>query len=155
SILHSNMTVLTRDVYQRYVAKGRSQGHYLAFGRCVVVALLGVGFYLTVRTPDYLVALVTLSGAGALQLMPAVLGACYPGRRLHTAAGVVAGISAGLVTLFLTRIQFPQPLGVHEAVWSLAVNFAVTIIVSRFTRPPSAATVERIHGEVERFVYGR
>ncbi|MXW17533.1 MAG: sodium:solute symporter family protein [Gemmatimonadetes bacterium] len=153
SILHSNMTVLTRDVYQRYIAKGRSQGHYLAFGRCVVVALLGVGFYLTVRTPDYLVALVTLSGAGALQLMPAVLGVCYPGRRLHTAAGVVAGISAGLVTLFLTRIQFPQPLGIHEALWSLGVNFAVTIIVSRFTRPPSAATVERIHGEVERFVY--
>ena len=87
--------------------------------------------------------------------MPAVLGVCYPGRRLHTATGVVAGISAGLVTLFLTRIQFPQPFGVHEALWSLGVNFAVTIVVSRFTRPPSAATVERIHGEVERFVYGR
>ncbi len=154
SILHSNMTVLTRDVYQRYIAKGRSQGHYLAFGRCVVVVLLGVGFYLTVSQLDYLVTLVTLSGAGALQLMPAVLGVCYPGRRLHTRAGVIAGILTGLFTLFLTRVQFPQPLGVHEALWSLAANFAVTILVSRFTRPPSAATVERIHGEVERFVYG-
>ena len=155
SILHSNMTVLTRDVYQRYIAQDRSQGHYLAFGRCVVVALLGVGFYLTVSQLDFLVTLVTLSGAGALQLMPAVLGVCYPGRRLHTATGVVAGILAGLVTLYLTRVQFPQPLGIHEALWSLAVNFAVTIVVSRFTRPPSHATVERIHGEVERFVYER
>jgi len=154
SILHSNMTVLTRDVYQRYIAPGRSQGHYLAFGRCVVVVLLGVGFYLTVSQLDFLVTLVTLSGAGALQLMPAVLGVCYPGRRLHTAAGVVAGILAGLVTLYLTRVQFPQPLGIHEAVWSLAINFAVTIVVSRFTRPPSEETVERIHGEVEGFVYG-
>ena len=156
SILHSNMTVLTRDVYQRYIAPGRSQGHYLAFGRCVVVALLGVGFYLTVSQLDFLVTLVTLSGAGALQLMPAVLGVCYPGRRLHTATGVVAGIlrRAGHAG-FLTRIQFPQPFGVHEALWSLGVNFAVTIVVSRFTRPPSAATVERIHGEVERFVYER
>ena len=154
SILHSNMTVLTRDVYQRYIARDRSQGHYLAFGRCVVVALLGVGFYLTVASPDYLVTLVTLSGAGALQLMPAVLGVCYPGRRLHTSAGVMAGILTGLFTLFLTRVQFPQPLGIHEALWSLAANFAVTILVSRFTRRPSDATVERIHGEVERFVYG-
>jgi len=155
SILHSNMTVLTRDVYQRYIAKDRSQGHYLAFGRCVVVVLLGAGFYLTVSQLDFLVTLVTLSGAGALQLMPAVLGVCYPGRRLNTATGVVAGILAGLVTLYLTRVQFPQPLGIHEALWSLAVNFAVTIIVSRFTRPPSEATVERIHGELERFVYDR
>ena len=154
SILHSNMTVLTRDVYQRYIAKGRSQGHYLAFGRLVVVALLGVGFYLTVSQLDFLVTLVTLSGAGALQLMPAVLGVCYPGRRLHTAWGIVAGILAGLVTLYLTRVQFPQPLGIHEALWSLFVNFLVTIVVSRATKPPSTETVERIHGEVERFVYG-
>ena len=155
SILHSNMTVLTRDVYQRYIAKDRSQGHYLAFGRCVVVALLGVGFYLTVSQLDFLVTLVTLSGAGALQLMPGVLGVCYPGRRLHTAAGVVSGIVAGLVMLYLTRVVFPQPFGVHEALWSLAVNFAVTFLVSLFTRPPSAETVERIRGEVERFVYER
>ena len=155
SILHSNMTVLTRDVYQRYVAKDRSQRHYLAFGRAVVVVLLAVGWALTVYNLDFLVTLVTLSGAGALQLMPAVLGVCYPGRRLHTAKGVVAGICAGLFTLYLTRIQFPQPFGVHEALWSLVANFAVTLVVSRFTRPPSEATVERIHGEIERFVYER
>lgn len=155
SILHSNMTVLTRDVYQRYVAPDRSQRHYLAFGRWVVVVLLAVGWVLTVFDPDYLVALVTLSGVGALQLMPAVLGVCYPtGRRLMTGTGVVAGILAGLVTLYVTRVEFNQPFGVHEAVWSLGVNFIVTVIVSRRTRQPSAATVERIHGEVERFVYG-
>ena len=154
SILHSNMTVLTRDVYQRYIAPDRSQGHYLAFGRCVVVVLLLLGFYLTISQLDMLVTLVALSGAGALQLMPAILGVCYPGRRLNTKVGVIAGILAGLLTLYLTRVEFPQPFGIHEALWSLAVNFAVTLIVSRFTRPPSAATVERIHGEVERFVYG-
>ena len=43
SILHSNMTVLTRDVYQRYIAKERSQAHYIAFGRAVVVGLLAGG----------------------------------------------------------------------------------------------------------------
>ena len=154
SILHSNMTVLTRDVYQRYVARNRSQRHYLAFGRCVVVALLAVGWLMTVSNLDFLVDLVALSGSGALQLMPAVLGVCYPGRRLHTAKGVIAGILAGLVTLYFARVQFPQPLGVHEAIWSLGVNFVVTFVVSRFTRPPSEDTVERIHGEVERFVYG-
>lgn len=154
SILHSNMTVLTRDVYQRYVAPNRSQGHYVAFGRCVVLVLLAVGWFLSVSEVDFLVNLVTMAAVGALQLMPAVLGVCFPGRRPTTAAGAVAGIATGLVVLYLTRIEFVRPWGVHEAVWSLAANFAATWVVSRLTRPPSSETVERIHGEVERFVYG-
>ena len=154
SILHSNMTVLTRDVYQRYVAKDRSQAHYIAFGRVMVLVLLIIGYILSVSTFDFLVTLVTLSGAGALQLMPGVLGVCYPGRRITTRAGVLAGMTAGLATLYLTRIVFPQPLGMHEAIWSVGVNFGVTILVSRFSSPPSTDTVERIHGEIERFVYG-
>lgn len=155
SILHSNMTVLTRDVYQRYVAKNRSQAHYVAFGRAVVLVLLAVGWYLSVAELDFLVEIVALSAAGALQLMPAVLGVCYPGRRLTTSAGAVAGIVGGVSVLYLTLNDFmPTPWGMHTAVFSLLVNFAVTIIVSRFTRPPSPETVERIHGEVETFVYG-
>ena len=154
SILHSNMTVLTRDVYQRYIGRGRSDRHYVAFGRWVVVGLLVVGWILTINNFDFLVTLVTLSGVGSLQLMPAILGVCYPGRRITTAPGVIAGICAGLVTLFLTQIAFPRPWGIHEALWSISANFLVTIVVSRVTQPPSAATVERIHGEVERFVYG-
>jgi SSS family solute:Na+ symporter len=74
SILHANMTVLTRDVYMRYVAADRSQAHYLLVGRLIVVGLLAVGYVLSVTTADFLVTLVTLSGAGALQLMPAMLG---------------------------------------------------------------------------------
>ena len=162
SILHSNMTVLTRDVYQRYIAKERSQAHYIAFGRAVVVGLLAVGWFLSVRNLDFLVTIVALSAAGALQLMPAVLGVCYPRRRLTTSAGAVAGIVVGL-TAFLALTLIPDdvlarlggmPWGMHDAVFSLLVNFATTVVVSRFTRPPSKETVERIHGEVERFVYG-
>ena len=154
SILHANMTVLTRDVYQRYVAPDRSQKHYVLFGRCAVVVLLAVGYVLSISTFEFLVTLITLSGAGALQLMPAILGVCYPGRRPTTRAGVIAGIGAGLFALYVTRAMIYQPLGIHEAAWSLAINFAVTIVVSRLSKPPSEATRARIHGEIERFVYG-
>ncbi|SVC17046.1 uncharacterized protein METZ01_LOCUS269900, partial [marine metagenome] len=79
SILHANMTVLTRDIYQRYVAPDRAQAHYVAVGRIIIAGLLVVGYLLSVGTYDFLVVLVTLSGAGALQLMPAILGVCMPG----------------------------------------------------------------------------
>jgi SSS family solute:Na+ symporter len=154
SILHANMTVLTRDVYQRYVAPSRSQEHYVAVGRVIVGALLVVGYLLSVRSYDFLVVLVTLSGAGALQLMPAILGVCFPGGRTLTGAGVVAGIAVGLMALYVTLVVVPHPMGMHGAIWSLLVNAAVAVNVSAVTEPPTAGTIERVHGAIERFVYG-
>ena len=154
SILHANMTVLTRDVYQRYISSRASQAHYILVGRVIVVALLVVGYILSVRTFQFLVVLVALSGAGALQLMPAILGVCFPTRRLLTRTGVLAGIGTGLLTLYITLVAIPHPLGLHGGVWSVVVNFTIAIAVSQFTRSPSVETVRRIHGEIERFVYG-
>jgi SSS family solute:Na+ symporter len=154
SILHSNMTVLTRDVYQRYIVRGAGDRHYVLVGRAIIAALLVVGYLLSVRTYGFLVTLVTLSGSGALQLLPGVLGVCFPGRRLRTAAGILAGIGAGLAVLYFTLLIVPNPLGIHHSLWALAANFTTVLLVSRLTPPPSAATVDRIHGEIERFVYG-
>ena len=154
SILHANMTVLTRDVYQRYIAPERSQAHYVLVGRVIVIALLVVGYLLSVNTAGFLVTLVTLSGSGALQLMPAILGVCFPGGRVLTKAGVLAGLSASMVTLWMTLVVRPHPLGMHGGIWALLVNMAVAVAVSAVTARPSADTVRRVHGEVERFVYG-
>ena len=154
SILHSNMTILTHDIYRRYVRPGAGQAHYLQVGRLFVVLLLAVGYVLTVSTFDLLVVLITLSGAGALQLLPGLAGVCFPGRRTLTRAGVVAGIAAGLVTLYVTLVVAPHPLGMHGAIWGLLVNGGTALLVSAFTAAPSAGTIERVHGELEAFVYG-
>ena len=154
SILHANMSVLTRDVYQRYIAPDRQQSHYVWVGRGIVVALLVVAYFLSVRTFDFLVVLVTLSGSGALQLVPGILGVCFPGGRTLTRAGVLAGLGAGMAALYVTLVLVPHPLGMHGGIWSVLVNTAVALNVSAFTKAPSIETIERVHGEVERFVYG-
>ena len=113
SILHSNMTVLTRDIYQRYVRTNATPEHYILIGRLIVVLLLGIGYLLSVNTFQFLVVLVSFSGSGALQLMPAVLGVCFPSKRLTTKAGVLAGIGAGLITLYpvsYTHLTLPTIL---------------------------------------------
>ena len=154
SILHANMTVLTRDVYQRYIAPERSQAHYVWVGRAIVVALLVVGYLLSVRTFGFLVTLVTLSGSGALQLLPMVVGVCFPGGRTFTRAGVLSGLAVSMATLYVTLVVVPHPLGMHGGIWALILNTAVTWVVSAFTPRPSAETVRRVHGELERVVYG-
>jgi solute:Na+ symporter, SSS family len=154
SILHANMTVLTRDVYQRYIAPEESQSHYVWVGRGIVMGLLVVGYFLSVVKLNFLVVLVTLSGAGALQLMPAILGVCFPGGHTLSRSCVVWGIVAGLVTLYVTLWLTPHPLGMHGGLWGLLVNTAVAIGVSIFTEKPSRETIDRVHGEIEKFVYG-
>ncbi len=154
SILHANMTVLTRDVYQRYLAKDRSQAHYVWVGRAIVLGLLIVGYFLSVRTFGFLVTLVTLSGSGALQLMPAIMGVCFPGGRTFTRDGVLAGLGVGMVTLYVTLVVVPHPLGMHGGLWALLLNTVVAWGVSTVTTPPSADTIRRVHGEVERLIYG-
>jgi SSS family solute:Na+ symporter len=154
SILHANMTVLTRDVYQRYVRPDASQRHYVWVGRAIVMGLLLIGYQLSVHTFDFLVVLVTLSGSGALQLMPGIIGVCFPGGRTLTRAGVLAGLVVSMGVLYLTLVAVPHPLGMHGGIWALLVNTAVALGVSAVTAAPSAATVQRGHGEVERFVYG-
>ena len=154
SILHANMTVLTRDVYQRYVRTDASQAHYVWVGRAIVAALLVIGYILSITSSGYLVTLVSVSGSGALQLAPGICGVCFPGRRLLTRAGVLSGLAVGLATLFWALVLSPHPLGIHGSIWALAANTLVTIVVSRHTPPPSPETVWRIHGEIERFIYG-
>ena len=154
SILHANMTVLTRDLYQRYLVPSAPEAHYILVGRIIVVALLALGYVLSVTTFDFLVVLVALSGAGALQLMPAIIGVLFPGGRPLSRAGVLAGMGVGLVSLYITLVVSPHPLGLHGGVWSLIANAIATIVVSRATVPPTAATVRRIHGTIEDYVYG-
>jgi SSS family solute:Na+ symporter len=154
SILHANMTVLTRDIYQRYISPNRDGRHYVWVGRGIVLVLLIVGYVLSVNTIGFLVTLITLSGAGALQLLPGTLGVCYPTRRPLTRNGVLSGIGVGLAVLYTTLVIVPHPLGVHAAIWSLAANVALCITVSRFSPAPSPETIQRIHGAVEDYVYG-
>ncbi len=154
SILHANAAVLTRDIYQRYVRPEADQAHYIAVSRIFIFGFLIIGYLLSVYTFEYLVILVTLSGAGALQLMPAILGVTFPSRTRLTAAGVLSGIGVGLAVLFLTLVVWPHPLTLHGGVWALVANGLVAVVVSRYSRPPSAATVNRIHGAIEELVYG-
>ncbi len=153
-IIHSNMTVLTRDVYQRYIRPEASPEHYVNVGRILIVGLIGIGYWLSLANYDFLVTIVTLSGAGALQLWPAIMGNLFPSKFKFTRAGVIAGMIAGLFTLWWTLIIYPHPLTLHGGVWGVAVNFLLAITVSLFTDPPSEKTRERIHGTLEDQLYG-
>jgi len=148
------MTVLTRDVYQRYVNPEASEARVVAVGRLIVVALLVVAFWLSITSSQFLVVVVTMSAAGALQLMPGICAVCVPARRPLSQAGVLAGIATGMGVLYAATVLSPHPFGLHGGVWALVANWVVAWAVTRVTPPPRAETVARIHGALEDFYYG-
>jgi SSS family solute:Na+ symporter len=154
SILHANMTVLTRDVYQRYINPGASEARVVGVGRLIVVGLLLVAFMLSVSSSELLVVVVTMSAAGSMQLLPGICAVCLPSPRPLSRVAVLAGVAIGLITLYITTVVSPHPLGMHGGIWSLGINWLVAWVVTRFSAAPDASTVERIHGALEEFVYG-
>ena len=85
----------------------------------IIVGLIGIGYWLSLANYDFLVTIVTLSGAGALQLWPGVMGNLFPSRFKFTRAGVMAGMMAGLFTLYWTLIAYPHPA---HAAWRCLGN---------------------------------
>ncbi len=152
-IVHSNMTVITRDIYQRYIRSNASDAHYVWVGRLLIVILMAVGYALSLANANFLVVIVTLSGSGALQFWPAIMGNLFPSKFKFTRAGVITGMLVGVAVLYWTLVLTPHPLGLHGGVWATLANFAVAIAVSKFTIPPSETTIQRIHGTLERELY--
>lgn len=135
-ILHANMTLLSRDLFQGYLRPAASGSQAIRFGRWCVVFITVLGFLLTVLNPGFLVQLVAVSGAGALQLLPAVAGNLFPNRLRLSKQGVLAGLSVGLPVLGLTLFGLgswlqPHPLGLHAGIWGLLANLAVAWAWSR------------------------
>ena len=94
------------------------------------------------------------AGHGRLPEVPLPPDPTHPGGRTLTRAGVLAGLAAGRVTLYVTLVVMPHPLGMHGGIWGLLMNRLTALVISTFTARPSAETVRRVHGEVERFIYG-
>lgn len=134
AILHVNSMILTRDIYQRYLAADRGPAHYILVGRLAIAGLLLVSFFLSVFRPDFLVRLVALSSSGALLLWPGVHEILFPGSLGLGPRSLLAGIAAGLVTLVVMVSANLTPLGFHGGIWATGVDFAVALGFSRVIR---------------------
>ncbi len=148
SIIHANMTIFTRDLYQRFIKPTATDAELVRVGRILAGSLLVIAYVLTTVRPGFLVQLVGLSGEAALQLAPAVAGALYSRIVRLNGRGVGLGLIAGMITLgaavALPELKIP---GVHRALLALTVNALLATLLSRLTSPhpqEKRAEVERV-----------
>ncbi|MBN2431775.1 MAG: sodium:solute symporter family protein [Acidobacteria bacterium] len=131
AILHVNSLVFTQDIYQHYIAPGRTGAHYIAVGRAVIFVLLVISFFLSVFEPKFLVHLVALSSSGALLLWPGLQEILFPGSLRLGPRALLAGIVAGLLALLVALFWGLTPLGFHAGIWATIINFSVAVGAAR------------------------
>lgn len=150
SILNSTSTLLTKDLYQKYLVPDGSDRHYLAVGRVITAAGIVVGIIIAPLIAHF--RGIFVAGATMLAFFQgptfaiAILGIYW---RRATGWGGLAGllggvgISSALFGIFgLEGIAF-----FYVAWWSFLGSLAFTVVVSLLTPPEP---VEKLEG----LVYG-
>lgn len=137
-------TILSRDVYFRYIRPSAGHKEQIWTSRVFAVVITVVAFVIAATNRSALVMLGGLATAfGTLMYLP-LLGVVY-GLRV-TGMGTVLGLIGGIVAVFLTDILVPgwkYPLTIHSAGWGLGVALVVGLLASRLGKESPESLARR------------
>jgi len=135
--------LIAYDLFQHFLMPG-ADDHTLKFiGRMGVVLVTMLALLIASISGDALALLGGLAVSYGVQMVPALVGACY--WPFLTRQGVIAGLLVGLVAVTATdgigiglhgvgiNVWGRWPLTVHAAAWGLLANFGIVFLVSVFT----------------------
>ena len=131
---------VVRDLYEKLWRRGRPlPGPALVtWSRVVIVALVGIAVLLGLSSDELVVWFVLFAWAGlGAALGPAMLFSLY--WRRTTAAGILAGMACGALTVILWKEVFSLGGLLYELLPGFAAGVAATVAVSLASRPPADA----------------
>ncbi len=148
SQIHAVSTVVTMDIYQRYVNRHASQARIITIGRLSLVGFSLAAYVMALTVPGLLVTIGIAALAGTAQLIVPTIGA-ITWRRAHPMAafwGLIGGVACVLVLTYGASVS--NPLGLHAGIWGLLLNTTLFIGLS-------LGLQRRDQDVVERFVKAR
>lgn len=143
STINAMLLVSSQIVSQDLVLlnkKGKiSEKKNMLLSRGIVFAIAAICGIMALNPPETLVQIVQdVAYTGLAQLAPAfLLGLYWKG---CNKLGASAGMTAGIVVLFATRILNVQPLGWPGFMWAFFLNIILNIVVSLATNKKEAVT---------------
>ena len=145
-LIQASAGIIARNIIQRGVWPKATDIQTAWIARFLVFLITIVALLLQLYAPALLVALLLMSYSGMVQFFPGVVLGLKT--KWVTKPGVTAGLIAGVLVVILTTFVWANPLQIHSGIWGLMVNFIVTVLVSKMTKPPSEATVKAFVEEV-------
>lgn len=144
---------VANDLYYKRVNPAATEARQLLVGRIAMVGAIGVAGYLGINPPGFVAQVVALAfGLACASFFPVlVLGIFWKG---CTAAGATAGMGVGLAVTLAYMIWTIDIYGNSDGIFGILetgfgtigmlINFAVTIVVSQFTKKPSPIMQELV-----------
>lgn len=136
SQLLTSSSLVTRDLYTKYLHPHATPAQEGLVGRVTVVVIAVVSFAIAVLQPSGIIALATWSFQGSAMLFPVLVAGLY--WRRCTRAGAVAGglVSSGLTIGWLAKwLPSAWTFGWLPFVPAVVIGSLVLIIVSLLTHP--------------------
>lgn len=143
SQIHAVSTVVTMDIYQRYVNRGASQARIVTVGRLSLVGFSLAAYIMALTVPGLLVTIGIAALAGTAQLIVPTIGAITWRRAHPTAAfwGLIGGVTSVLLLTYVASTS--NPLGLHAGIWGLLVNGGLFVGLSLLLERRDVDVVER------------
>jgi len=144
---------VANDLYYKKLNPQATEARQLLVGRIAMAGAIVVAGYLGINPPGFVAQVVALAfGLACASFFPIlVLGIFW---KNCTAAGATAGMSVGLITTMLYMLWTIDIYGDSAGIFGIqetgfgavgmAINFAVTIAVSKFTTKPSPVMQELV-----------
>jgi Na+/proline symporter len=138
-------TILSRDVYFRYIRPRAGHGEQIWMARVFAVVIAIVAMYISITSKAALVMLGGLATAFGTLMYVALLGVVYgwPIKGVGAVAGLVAGIMAVIVTdvnISPWAKTFGYLWTIHSAGWGLGVGLLVGLLFSKMF--PDSAEID-------------
>lgn len=147
--------IFISDIYKRYIAPNKSDEHYFRVGRVSVLMLAILTFIFTHFRFSIVAIIATLVNAIVTIYAPTVILILTKSKFLRnikiTAAGYVWGaiISGALLIKLNFFSKVANPLGWHYSFWVLLTNIVVLLLVSSFTKAPTAESKLKFEKAIE------
>ena len=141
--LAASGTMLSRDVFRRFLKPGATHGSQKLFARLAILIVAGLALSLATYDRKTLIQLGALALPIAFQLWPTLLGATwFP---WITRQGAVYGLGAGILAVILTESigqtltggTLPWgrwPWTIHSAGWGIFFNLLICVIASAMSQ---------------------
>lgn len=145
STINSMLLSTSQIVSQDLILFGRrtqiSDRQNMRLSRIIVIVIAVICAVIALRPPETLVQVVQdVAYTGLAQLAPPLIAGLY--WKKASKRGAVAGLTAGIVILFATRILNVSPLGWPGFMWAFFTNIILLVVISLVSHNRDLGRVE-------------
>ena len=132
SQLHAVSSVITADIYKKYVPKASEKSQF-NFARATIIGVGVISLVFAFQNSSMIADIQAAATGGVSVLAPCVMGSLYWKR--STVQGAWASIIIGETALAITTYWLVRPLGILPGLWGLIFAFISFVVVSMATKP--------------------